>query len=289
MNPMDRQTEGQEPQHQDRQPGIESEMNPLPLSEDEDYQGSGKLKGKAAIITGGDSGIGRAAAIAYAKEGADVAILYLDEHSDAEETRKRIEEEHVRCLLIPGDVGDENHCEKAVRQTVDHFGKLDILVNNAAEQHPQDSILNISTEQLEKTFRTNIFSMFHMTKKALPYLKEGSAIINTTSITAYEGDTALIDYSSTKGAIVSFTRSMAMSLADKGIRVNAVAPGPIWTPLIPATFPEEKVKRHGLDTPMGRAGQPVEHAGAYVLLASDESSYMTGQTIHVNGGRFIST
>ncbi|MDU0156843.1 SDR family oxidoreductase [Bacillus cabrialesii] len=289
MNPMERQTEGQEPQHQDRQPGIESEMNPLPLSEDEDYQGSGKLKGKAAIITGGDSGIGRAAAIAYAKEGADVAILYLDEHSDAEETRKRIEEEHVRCLLIPGDVGDENHCEKAVQQTVDHFGKLDILVNNAAEQHPQDSILNISTEQLEKTFRTNIFSMFHMTKKALPYLKEGSAIINTTSITAYEGDTALIDYSSTKGAIVSFTRSMAMSLADKGIRVNAVAPGPIWTPLIPATFPEEKVKRHGLDTPMGRPGQPVEHAGAYVLLASDESSYMTGQTIHVNGGRFIST
>ncbi|CAN2253686.1 SDR family oxidoreductase [Bacillus inaquosorum] len=289
MNPMDRQTEGQEPQHQDRQPGIESQMNPLPLSEDEDYQGSGKLKGKVAIITGGDSGIGRAAAIAFAKEGADISILYLDEHSDAEETRKRIEKEHVRCLLIPGDVGDENHCEQAVQQTVDHFGKLDILVNNAAEQHPQDSILNISTEQLEKTFRTNIFSMFHMTKKALPHLKEGSAIINTTSITAYEGDTMLIDYSSTKGAIVSFTRSMAMSLADKGIRVNAVAPGPIWTPLIPATFPEEKVKRHGLDTPMGRPGQPVEHAGAYVLLASDESSYMTGQTIHVNGGRFIST
>ncbi|MCY7952696.1 SDR family oxidoreductase [Bacillus inaquosorum] len=289
MNPMDRQTEEQEPQHQDRQPGIESQMNPLPLSEDEDYQGSGKLIGKVAIITGGDSGIGRAAAIAFAKEGADISILYLDEHSDAEETRKRIEKEHVRCLLIPGDVGDENHCEQAVQQTVDHFGKLDILVNNAAEQHPQDSILNISTEQLEKTFRTNIFSMFHMTKKALPHLKEGSAIINTTSITAYEGDTMLIDYSSTKGAIVSFTRSMAMSLADKGIRVNAVAPGPIWTPLIPATFPEKKVKQHGLDTPMGRPGQPVEHAGAYVLLASDESSYMTGQTIHVNGGRFIST
>ncbi|MCY8721376.1 SDR family oxidoreductase, partial [Bacillus sp. S10C12M] len=265
MNSMDRQAEGQEPQHQDRQPGIESEMNPLPLYEDEDYQGSGKLKGKVAIITGGDSGIGRAAAIAFAKEGADVSILYLDEHSDAEETRKLIEKENVSCLLIPGDIGDENHCEQAVQQTVDHFGKLDILVNNAAEQHPQDSILNISTEQLEKTFRTNIFSMFHMTKKALPHLKEGSAIINTTSITAYEGDTALIDYSSTKGAIVSFTRSMAMSLADKGIRVNAVAPGPIWTPLIPATFPEEKVKQHGLDTPMGRPGQPVEHAGAYVL------------------------
>ncbi|MDG0766241.1 SDR family oxidoreductase [Bacillus halotolerans] len=289
MNPKDRQTEGQEPQRQDRQPGIESEMNPLPLSEDRDYKGSGKLKGKVAIITGGDSGIGRAAAIAYAKEGADVSILYLDEHSDAEETRKQIEQENVRCLLIPGDVGDEKHCEQAVQQTVDHFGKLDILVNNAAEQHPQDSILDISTEQLEKTFRTNIFSMFHMTKKALPHLKEGSAIINTTSITAYEGDTALIDYSSTKGAIVSFTRSMSKSLADKGIRVNAVAPGPIWTPLIPATFLEEKVKQHGLDTPMGRPGQPVEHAGAYVLLASDESSYMTGQTIHVNGGRFIST
>lgn len=257
MNPMDRQTEGQEPQHQDRQPGIESKMNPLPLSEDEDYRGSGKLKGKVAIITGGDSGIGRAAAIAFAKEGADISILYLDEHSDAEETRKRIEKENVRCLLIPGDVGDENHCEQAVEQTVDHFGKLDILVNNAAEQHPQGQ----HSQYFNRTAGKNLSHMFHMTKKALPHLQEGSAIINTTSITAYEGDTALIDYSSTKGAIVSFTRSMAKSLADKGIRVNAVAAGPIWTPLIPATFPEEKVKQHGLDTPMGRPGQPVEHAG----------------------------
>lgn len=219
MNPMDRQTEGQEPQHQDRQPGIESKMNPLPLSEDEDYRGSGKLKGKVAIITGGDSGIGRAAAIAFAKEGADISILYLDEHSDAEETRKRIEKENVRCLLIPGDVGDENHCEQAVEQTVDHFGKLDILVNNAAEQHPGQH-----SQYFNRTAGKNLSHMFHMTKKALPHLQEGSAIINTTSITAYEGDTALIDYSSTKGAIVSFTRSMAKSLADKGIRVNAVAP-----------------------------------------------------------------
>ncbi|WP_445429700.1 SDR family oxidoreductase [Bacillus atrophaeus] len=289
MNPMDRQTEGQKPQHQDRQPGIESKMEPLPLTEDPDYKGSGKLKGKTAIITGGDSGIGKAAAIAYAKEGANIAILYLEEHADAEETKQRIEQAGADCLLIPGDVGDEEHCKKAVEQTAKHFGGLDILVNNAAEQHPQNDILDISTEQLEQTFRTNLFSMFHMTKAALPHMGKGSAIINTTSITAYQGDTSLIDYSCTKGAIVSFTRSMALSLAEKGIRVNAVAPGPIWTPLIPATFSEEKVKNHGLDTLMERPGQPSEHAGAYVLLASDESSYMTGQTIHINGGRFVST
>ncbi|APH34938.1 MULTISPECIES: SDR family oxidoreductase [Bacillus] len=289
MNPMDRQTEGQKPQVQKRQPGIESDMEPKPLLEDPDVKGSGRLKGKVAVITGGDSGIGAAAAIAYAKEGADLAILYLDEHADAERTKKRAEEYQAECLLIPGDVGDEAHCQKAVRQVLDHYGKIDILVNNAAEQHPQNGILDITAEQLEKTFRTNMFSMFHMTKAVLPHLKRGSAIINTTSITAYQGDTSLIDYSCTKGGIVSFTRSMAMSLADQGIRVNAVAPGPIWTALIPATFTEEKVEKHGLDTPMGRPGQPAEHAGAYVLLASDESSYMTGQTIHVNGGRFIST
>lgn len=284
MNPMDRQTEGQKPQVQNRQPGIESDMEPKPLLEDPDVKGSGRLKGKVAVITGGDSGIGAAAAIAYAKEGADLAILYLDEHADAERTKKRAREYQADCLLIPGDVGDEAHCQKAVRQVLDHYGKIDILVNNAAEQHPQNGILDITAEQLEKTFRTNMFSMFHMTKAVLPHLKRGSAIINTTSITAYQGDTSLIDYSCTKGGIVSFTRSMAMSLADQGIRVNAVAPGPIWTALIPATFTEEKVEKHGLDTPMGRPGQPAEHAGAYVLLASDESSYMTGQTIHVNGG-----
>lgn len=264
-------------------------MVPLPLSEDRDYKGSGKLKGKTAIITGGDSGIGRAAAIAYAKEGADIAVMYLDEHKDAEETKERIEQEGAECLLIPGDVGDEAHCKSSVEKTVNHFGGLDILVNNAAEQHPQKGIEDISTEQLERTFRTNIFSMFHMTKAALPHLGEGSAIINTASITAYEGSPALIDYSSTKGAIVAFTRSMAASLVKKGIRVNAVAPGPIWTPLIPATFPPEKTEKHGTDTPMGRPGQPSEHAAVYVLLALDDSSYMTGQTIHINGGRYVTT
>ncbi|TWJ73073.1 General stress protein 39 [Bacillus paralicheniformis] len=264
-------------------------MVPLPLSEDRDYKGSGKLKGKTAIITGGDSGIGRAAAIAYAKEGADIAVMYLDEHKDAEETKERIEQEGAKCLLIPGDVGDEAHCKTSVEKAVNHFGGLDILVNNAAEQHPQKGIEDISTEQLEQTFRTNIFSMFHMTKAALPHLGEGSAIINTASITAYEGSPALIDYSSTKGAIVAFTRSMAASLVKKGIRVNAVAPGPIWTPLIPATFSPEKTEKHGTNTPMGRPGQPSEHAAVYVLLASDDSSYMTGQTIHINGGRYVTT
>ncbi|KAA6453523.1 SDR family oxidoreductase [Bacillus swezeyi] len=289
MNPANRQTEGQKAQRQERQPGVEFKMEPLPLREDRDYQGSGKLKGKTALITGGDSGIGRAAAIAYAKEGANVAIMYLDEHKDAKETKERIEQEGVECLLIPGDVGDETQCKTSVQKTADHFGRLDILVNNAAEQHPQKGIEDISTEQLEKTFRTNIFSMFHMTKAALPHLREGSAIINTASITAYEGSPALIDYSSTKGAIIAFTRSMAASLVKKGIRVNAVAPGPIWTPLIPSTFSPEKTKQHGTDTPMGRPGQPSEHAAIYVLLASDDSSYMTGQTIHINGGRFITT
>lgn len=289
MNPMNRQTDGQKAQKQEKQPGVEYEMVPQPLTEDRDYQGSGKLKGKTAVITGGDSGIGRAAAIAYAKEGANIAILYLDEHKDAKETKDRIEKEGVECLLLPGDVGDEAHCKKAVQQTAGHFGGIDILVNNAAEQHPQNGIEDISTEQLEKTFRTNIFSMFHMTKAVLPYLREGSAIINTASITAYEGSPSLIDYSSTKGAIVAFTRSMAVSLVKKGIRVNAVAPGPIWTPLIPATFSPEKTEKHGANTPMGRPGQPSEHAAVYVLLAADDSSYMTGQTIHVNGGRFIST
>lgn len=289
MNPANRQTDGQKVQKQEKQPGAEHKMVPLPLWEDRDYKGSGKLKGKTAIITGGDSGIGRAAAIAYAKEGADIAVMYLDEHKDAEETKERIEQEGAKCLLIPGDVGDEAHCKTSVEKAVNHFGGLDIIVNNAAEQHPQKGIEDISTEQLEQTFRTNIFSMFHMTKAALPHLGEGSAIINTASITAYEGSPALIDYSSTKGAIVAFTRSMAASLVKKGIRVNAVAPGPIWTPLIPATFSPEKTEKHGTNTPMGRPGQPSEHAAVYVLLASDDSSYMTGQTIHINGGRYVTT
>ncbi len=280
-------TAGQEQrpaQHQNQQPGRESEMTPQPQAEDFKYQGSGKLREKVALITGGDSGIGRAAAIAYAKEGADVAIVYLNEHEDAEKTKQMIEKEGRSCLTMAGDVGDENFCQQAVQQTVDQFGRLDILVNNAAEQHPKESIEEISAEQLERTFRTNIFSMFYLTKAALPHLKEGSAIINTTSVTAYKGSEQLLDYSSTKGAIVAFTRSLSQSLIKKGIRVNGVAPGPIWTPLIPSTFPEDKVKEFGKQVPMGRAGQPEEVAPSFVFLASDDSSYMAGQILHPNGG-----
>jgi NAD(P)-dependent dehydrogenase (short-subunit alcohol dehydrogenase family) len=288
MGPTNRQTDGQPAQHQDHQPGTESEMNPNPIKESSDYKGSGKLKNKVALITGGDSGIGSAVSIAFAKEGADVAIVYFDEDGDAQETKQRVKEEGVRCHLISGDVSEETFCQHAVEETVDELGDLNILVNNAAMQFPQESIEDISTEQLEKTFRTNIFSMFHLTKSALKFLKEGDTIINTASVTAYEGNEQLIDYSSTKGAIVAFTRSMAKSLVKKGIRVNAVAPGPIWTPLIPATFESGKVGNFGTNTPMGRPGQPVELAPSYVLLASDDSSYMTGQMIHINGGQFIS-
>ncbi|MBI0579542.1 SDR family oxidoreductase [Neobacillus cucumis] len=283
------QQNGQPAQHQDQQPGVKSQMEPKPLDQDSSYKGSYKLKGKTALITGGDSGIGKAVAIAYAKEGANVAIVYLDEHRDAEETRAQIEEEGVRCLLIQGDIGNETFCQEAISQTVNELGSLDILVNNAAEQHPQQRIEDISSEQLERTFRTNIFSMFYLTKSALEHLKKGSAIINTASVTAYEGNEQLIDYSSTKGAIVSFTRSLAKSLVKKGIRVNGVAPGPIWTPLIPSTFPEEKVENFGKNTPMGRPGQPEELAPSYVLLASNDASYITGQIIHINGGQFITS
>ena len=277
----------QPPQQQDRQPGIESEMTPRPKAEDRAYKGCGKLKDKVALITGGDSGIGRAVAICYAKEGADVSIVYLNEHSDAEETRRQVEEEGRRCLLIAGDVGDEAFCGEAVERTVSELGRLDILVNNAAEQHPQDSIEKISAEQLERTFRTNIFSFFFLTKAALRHLKEGSAIINTTSVTAYKGNPQLIDYSSTKGAIVAFTRALSNSLVEKGIRVNGVAPGPIWTPLIPSTFPPEKVASFGANVPMKRAGQPEEVAPCYVFLASDDSSYIAGQILHPNGGEVV--
>ncbi|QHA91526.1 SDR family oxidoreductase [Bacillus sp. N1-1] len=289
MRPDFRQTEGQPAQHQNHQPGSEKEMNPLPLTEDHDYRGSGKLIGKVALITGGDSGIGEAAAIAYAKEGAHVAVVYLDEHEDAQNTKKQIEDEGTQCLLLPGDIGDERFATSVIKQVIDHFGQLDILINNAAEQHPKQSIEEITAEQLEKTFRTNVFSMFYLTKAALPHLKKGSAIINTSSVTAYEGNEQLIDYSSTKGAITTFTRSLAKSLVGKGIRVNSVAPGPIWTPLIPSTFSADKVKNFGTNTPMGRPGQPEELAAAYVLLGSDDSSYMTGQTIHINGGQFVTS
>ena len=281
------QEQQQPPQQQNQRPGIEAEMTPQPVAEDPKYRGSGKLRGKVALITGGDSGIGRAVAIAYAREGADVAIVYLNEQEDAEETRRLVEEEGQSCLLIAGDIGDERFCQQAVEQTVAEFGRLDILVNNAAEQHPQKNIEDISAEQLERTFRTNIFAMFYLTKAALKHLKEGSAIINTTSVTAYKGSPELLDYSSTKGAIVAFTRSLSQSLVEKGIRVNGVAPGPIWTPLIPSTFPPEKVEQFGGNVPMKRAGQPEEIAPAYVFLASDDSSYMAGQILHLNGGEVV--
>ena len=245
------------------------------------------MRGKAALITGGDSGIGRAVAIAFAKEGADVSVVYLEEHKDAKETRRLVEEEGRKCFLIEGDVGQEEFCRKAVEQTVKDFGKLDVLVNNAAEQHLQDSIEKITAKQLERTFRTNIFSMFFMTKAVLKHLKKGAAIINTTSVTAYKGSPQLLDYSSTKGAITAFTRSLSQALADKAIRVNGVAPGPIWTPLIPSTFPAKDVETFGSDVPLGRPGQPEEIAPSFVFLACDDSSYMTGQILHPNGGTVV--
>ena len=261
-------------------------MTPKPQADD-GRRGCGRLEGKAAVVTGGDSGIGRAVAIAFAKEGADVAILYLEEHKDAEETRREVEKYGRRSVLIAGDIGEEAFCRDAVERAYREFGRLDVLVNNAAEQHVSQRLEEISAEQLERTFRTNIFSMFYLTKAALPHMREGAAIINTTSVTAYKGNPQLIDYSCTKGAIVAFTRSLSQSLAEQNIRVNAVAPGPIWTPLIPATFPPEKVESFGKDVPLGRPGQPEEVSPAYVFLASDDASYMTGQVLHPNGGTVV--
>ncbi|MDQ1909274.1 SDR family oxidoreductase [Paenibacillus sp. GD4] len=275
------------PQHQNHQPGIETEMNPRPVFESGTYKAAGKLKDKVAIITGGDSGIGRAIAVTYAKEGADVAIVYLNEHSDAEETKRQVEEEGRRCIRLGGDIGSEAYCKQVIDEVMKQFGKIDILINNAAEQHPQKSIEDITAEQLEKTFRTNIFSMFYLVKAALPHMKSGSTIINTASITAYEGNEQLLDYSATKGAIVTFTRSLSQQLIGRGIRVNGVAPGPIWTPLIPSTFTKEQVAKFGANVPMKRAGQPEELAPSYVFLASEDSSYVAGQILHVNGGVIV--
>jgi NAD(P)-dependent dehydrogenase (short-subunit alcohol dehydrogenase family) len=268
------------------QPGVEAEMQPKPRSGPV-VASAGKLEGKAALVTGGDSGIGRAVAIAFAREGADVAIAYLEEHVDAEETRRLVEAEGRRCLSLAGDVGDDAFCKEAVAKTVEAFGRLDVVVNNAAEQHVDTTLEDLSSEQLERTFRTNIFAMFYLTKAALPHLGEGASIINSTSVTAYKGSPGLLDYSSTKGAIVTFTRSLALQLAERGIRVNGVAPGPVWTPLIESTFDEEKIESFGTDVPLGRPGQPQEIAPCYVFLAGSEASYMTGQILHPNGGTVV--
>jgi len=264
-------------------------MQPRPLFIREDYRGSGKLENRVALITGGDSGIGRAVAVHFAREGAHVAVAYLEEHADAGETKRLVEAEGRRCLLLAGDVAQEAFCYEAVNRTVQEYGGLDVVVNNAAEQHPKSDLREITAEQLAQTFRTNIFGYFFVAKAALDHLPEGGVILNTTSVTAYRGSGHLLDYSATKGAIVAFTRSLALALAPRKIRVNGVAPGPIWTPLIPATFPEERVERFGADVPLGRAGQPAEVAPAYVFLASADGSYMTGQVVHPNGGGFVET
>ncbi|MEC4894711.1 MAG: SDR family oxidoreductase [Oscillatoria sp. PMC 1051.18] len=272
------------PQAQERKPGLETEMTPKPEYDRDSYQGSGKLRGKVALITGGDSGIGRSVAVLYAKEEADVAIVYLDEHEDAKETKRLVEKQGRKCLLIAGDISNDQFCQEAVQTTVSELGRLDILVNNAAEQYLEGTIENIDSARLESIFSTNIFSMFYLTKAAIQHMKEGSSIINTTSINAYKGNAPLLSYSTTKGAILAFTRSISQSLLEKGIRVNAVAPGPIWTPFIPSTFPPDAVSDFGKQVPMKRPGQPVEVATCYVFLASDDSSYFAGQVLHPNGG-----
>jgi NAD(P)-dependent dehydrogenase (short-subunit alcohol dehydrogenase family) len=270
--------------HEDRLPGHESQLEPKPDWKPR-YPGSGRLKDKVALITGADSGIGRAVAALFAREGADIAILYLCEHDDAARTKEIVEEEGRRAITIPGDLGDKQYCEKAVRQTVDELGRVDVLVNNAGEQHYDEDIENITEEQLRRTFQTNIFGMFFLTQSVLPHLQRGAAIINCTSETTYKGSPGLLDYSSTKGAILGFTRSLALNLVKRGIRVNGVAPGPIWTPLNPSGGqPPEKIPEFGKETPMGRPGQPSEVAPSFLFLACEDSSYMTGQVLHPDGG-----
>lgn len=279
-------------QMQNVQPGMEHEMNPAPIFYDPSYYKKGDiLKDKVAVITGGDSGIGRAVSVAYANQGADVVIIYFNENKDAEETKKKVEEAGRKCTLIPGDIKDEDFCKGAIEKVISEYGKIDILVNNAAVQYECTDIKQLKTEQFDKTFKTNVYGAFYMTKAAMNYLKNGGCIINTTSIVAFKGHETLIDYSMTKGALEVFTRSLSMALCKgkTGIRVNAVAPGPIWTPLIVSSFDSNKVVNFGSDSPMGRAGQPVECAGAYVFLASDAASYISGQTIHVNGGNIVNS
>lgn len=275
------------PQKQDRQPGIEAEMEPQPQAAMAHYRGADKLGGKIALISGGDSGIGRAVAVGFAKEGADVAITYLDEHEDARETVRLIEAEGRRALAIPGDIGNSDFARELVQDVVAAFGRIDVLVNNAAEQHLVERLEDLTDAQLERTFRTNIFGQFFLTRAALPEMPDGSTIINTTSVTAYHGNPQLLDYASTKGAIVAFTRSLSKQLEKRNIRVNAVAPGPIWTPLIPASYPAEKSARHGAQTPMERAGEPDDVAPSYIFLASRDAAYFSGQVLHPNGGEVV--
>lgn len=272
---------------QKKQPGLEIKMQPKPITQDFSYHANNKLRNKIAIITGGDSGIGRAIALCFAKEGANVVIAYLNEHQDAKQTKAQIEALGQECLLIAGDLSQEKNCKQVIQQTIKQFGKLNILVNNAAEQFPKESIEEISAKQILKTFSINVFSYFYMVKAALPFLKKGSTIINTASITHYKGSKNLLDYSATKGAIVAFTRSLSESLITKGIRVNGVAPGPIWTPLIVSSFDKKHIKKFGKNVPMKRPGQPSEVAPCYVFLASEDSSYMSGQFLHPNGGTIV--
>lgn len=286
-NETDRNKQLQPPQHQDHQPGRESEMTPPPQSHAADHTGHGRLRGQVALITGGDSGIGRSVAIAFAKEGARVGIVYLNEHEDAKETLRCVEAEGGRAAMWSGDLGDPAFCADIVQKVRQEFGGIDVLVNNAAEQHPQDRLQDVSAEQVERTFRTNIFAMINLSREALSCMKPGGRIINTTSVTAYRGSAHLVDYAATKGAIVSFTRSLALQLAPQGIRVNGVAPGPVWTPLIPASFSAQEVASFGQNVPMKRPAQPDEISPCYLFLASDDSAYMTGQVLHPNGGEII--
>jgi NAD(P)-dependent dehydrogenase (short-subunit alcohol dehydrogenase family) len=283
---MEQHIEHPPPQKQIHQPGAEDAMYPRPDFAPR-FAGNGRLRDKVAIISGGDSGIGRAVAVLFAREGAKVAIVYLEEDEDAEETCDLIEAEGSKAILLRGDIGDRAFCEEAITETIGKFGKIDVVVNNAAEQHPQKELTGISEEQLERTFRTNVFGYFFLTQAALPHLKAGASIVNTTSVTAYRGSPELIDYAATRGAIVAFTRSLADALSDKKIRVNGVAPGPIWTPLIPSSFDEKKVAEHGTKAPLGRVGQPYEVATSHLFLACDESSYMSGQILHPNGGEVV--
>ncbi len=271
-------------QHQNEQPGSQQRMNPLPITDNPTYKGSGKLENKTAIVTGGDSGIGQAVAVAFAKEGADILVAYYSEQEDAGNTVRMVQSAGRRCVLVKCDLKQEDAAKQVADTAMQEFGRIDVLVNNIAVQYPQNSIEDITAEQLNNTFATNIISYFYLTKAVLPHLKAGGTIVNTASVTAYQGKPTLIDYSSTKGAIVSFTRSMALSLAAGGIRVNAVAPGPVWTPLIPSSFSPQEVEKFGKEVPLGRAAQPFELAPAYVYLASEDSSYVTGQVLHVNGG-----